>query len=221
MMHAILFKIGAHCDGEVRFCVSFERDIDVQAGAMYEGIYSDVHIMPLSEAESRGLVRRHCAPETYARGIFRRCRHGLYRIAQDTIALDKTCDMWFVPFAKALPLGPDEHTLENLTQVIDDFLTEYTADSLRTLVYEGCCFDYLMTMLANEERRFPQFALIIDNTFRILERVVAWEARDRIADVALTTKLRRDGLPLRCATGWVCDASGITGLEDADGDPCA
>ena len=62
-----------------------------------------------------------------------------------------------------------------LTQVIDDFLTEYTADSLHALMHEGYCFDYLMTMLASEERRFPRLARVIDDTFRILERAVAWE----------------------------------------------
>ena len=76
-------------------------------------------------------------------------------------------------------------------------------------------------MLASEERYFPQLARVTDDTFRIFERAVAWETRDRVADATLTTKLRHDGLPRRCAAGWVCDASGVTGLKDADGDSCA
>ena len=53
------------------------------------------------------------------------------------------------------PLGPDESTLEDLADIIDDFMTEYATNSLRALAHEGCCFDYLTTMLANEERCFP------------------------------------------------------------------
>ena len=100
-------------------------------------------------------------------------------------------------------------------------MTKCTTRSLRALAHEGYCFDYLVAMLASEERCFPRLARAIDDTFRILDHAVEWETRDRFADVALTMKLRRSGLPLRCATGWVCDPSGSTGLEDAGGNSCA
>ena len=107
------------------------------------------------------------------------------------------------------------------TEIIGDFMTEYSEDSLRAFMHEECCFDYLITMLASEERYFHQLACVTDDTFCILERTVALETRDRVADATLATKPRHDWLLLRCAAGWVCAASGVTGLEDADGDPCA
>ena len=220
MTHVILFQIGQHYSVELWFFVSIERLINIHVRAMYGRIYTDEHIMPMSEAESRGLARRHYASEAYARGIFRRCRRALRRSHNHLLVTDEHCDMWSASLAEE-PLGPDEHALETLADIIDEFMTECTTDSLRALAHEGCCFDYLVAMLASEERRFPRLARVIDDIFRILERAMAWETRDRVADAALTAKLRRDGLPLRCATGWVCDASGATGLEDADDDPCA
>ena len=218
MTHVIVFEIGPHFSDEVQFFVSLDRAINEHA--MCGAVYSDEHIMPMSEAESRGLVRRRYASEAYARGIFRRCRRALRRSHNDLGVVDEHCDMWSASLTKE-PLGPAEHTLEGLAEIIDDFMTEYTADSLRVLAHEGCCFDYLVAMLASEERRFPRLARVIDDIFRVLECAVEWETRDRVADAALTAKLRRGGLPLRCATGWVCDPSGATGLEDADGDACA
>ena len=218
MTHVLLFEIGPHCSDEVTFFVSLDRDI--YARVMYGGLYSDEFVMPMSEAESRGLARRHYASETYARGIFRRCRRALRRSLIDIDMEHGCCVMLSASLAEE-PLGPDEITLEGLADIIDDFVTEYSTDSLRALVHEGCCFDYLMVMLASEERCFPRLARAIDDTFRILDHAVEWETRDRFADVALTMKLRRSGLPLRCATGWVCDPSGSTGLEDVGGDPCA
>ena len=220
MTHVVLFQFGQHYSDALRFFVSIDRDITVYADAMYSGIYTAEHIMSMSEAESRGLARRHYAPEAYARGIFRRCRRALRRTNNTPTVVDERCDMWSASLAEE-SFGPDERTLQDLAETIDDFMTEYTTNSLRALAHEGCCFDYLVAMLASEERRFPRLARVIDDTFRILERAVAWETRDRVADATLTTKLRRGGLPLRCAAGWVCDASGATGLEDADGDPCA
>ena len=218
MTHVVMFQIGQHYSDELQFFVSLDREINEHV--VYGGIYTDDLIMPMSEAESRGLARRHYAPEAYARGVFRRCRRALRRINNAPEVVDESCDMWSASLAEE-PLGPGECTLEDLAEIIDDFMTEYTTDSLHALAHEGCCFDYLVAMLASEERRFPRLARVIDDTFRILEHAVTWETRDRVADAALTTKLRRGGLPLRCAAGWVCDASGATGLEDADGDPCA
>ena len=89
-------------------------------------------------------------------------------------------------------------------------------------LHAECCVTVnVSTGFAIDDECFPRLARAINDTFRILERAVAWETRDRVADATLTTELRRGGLPLRCAAGWVCDASGATGLEDADGDPCA
>ena len=77
----------------------------------------------------------------------------------------------------------------------------------------------LLIVIVNEQRVLRRSPRTYSN--RILERAVAWETCDRVADATITMKLRHDGLPLRCAAGWVCDASGATGLEDTDGDSCA
>ena len=73
------------------------------------------------------------------------------------------------------------------TEIIGDFMTEYSEDSLRAFMHEGCCFNYLITMLASEERYFHQLACVTDDTLCILERTVALETRDRVADVTLAT----------------------------------
>ena len=93
MTHVILFQIGQHYSVELRFFVSIERLINVHARAMYGGIYTDEHIMPMSEAESRGLARRHYASEGCARDIFRRCRRALRRIGNARTVITVMCDM--------------------------------------------------------------------------------------------------------------------------------
>ena len=40
-----------------------------------------------------------------------------------------------------------ERALVGLAEIVDDFMTDYSTDSLRALPREGCCFDYLMTIL--------------------------------------------------------------------------
>ena len=59
MTHVLLFEIGPHCSDELTFFVSLDRDI--YARVMYGGLYSDEFVMPMSEAESRGLARRYYA----------------------------------------------------------------------------------------------------------------------------------------------------------------
>ena len=91
MTHVLLFEIGSHCSDEMTFFVSLDRDI--YARVMYGGLYSDEFVMPMSEAESRGLARRHYTSETYARGIFRRCRRALRRSHNDLGVTDEHCNM--------------------------------------------------------------------------------------------------------------------------------
>ncbi len=188
------------------------------ARAMYAAIYSDGAVMSLAEAESFDLVRRLLTSQGRARGILRRCNRALRRLdteAGENSEVSASCDTWCLSLTPE-SFGSDELVLNSLAALIDDFV-----GALRNALHEGCCFDYLVTILAIAERCHPRLARAYADSLRVFDRAVVYQDADFEADVDLEAALRIRGLPRRCARGWVCDRRGVAGLEDVDDDPCA